>query len=150
MNGKEREALIHDLIFKRKNLKSTAQNNDLWILDEEYLHFDGCSEIQLKKLEYGKDKKLLSNIPQEKIKEFQIILSQTPDVFLFPGEEKCVIIEFKEPGADLTKHLNQITSYCQIIGTYSVSKLSRFYCYLIGENFNINSLDGSYKKNCFW
>ena len=33
-----------------------------------------------------------------------------PDVLLFPSEGKCIIIEFKAPGVDVSKHLHQIVS----------------------------------------
>lgn len=46
----DQEGLIHDIIFKRKSINGP---NDLWILNEEFVHFNGCSDIPLNEIECG-------------------------------------------------------------------------------------------------
>jgi len=140
---KDKEGLIHDLIFKRKS-KDSDPLNDLWILSEEYVHFDGCSDLPLNQIEYAKDKKLLKNITQEQIKKYGLKDSRRPDIFLYAEEGKCVIVELKPPQEDLSDHLNQMTKYCNLIANFSEIKIEKFYCYLIGENINRIDLPGDY------
>ena len=140
---KDKEGLIHDLIFKRKR-KNSDPLNDLWILSEEYVHFDGCSDLPLNKIEYAKDKKLLKNISQEQFTKYGLKDLRRPDIFLYAEEGKCVIIELKQPLEDLSNHLNQMTKYCNLIANFSEIKIEKFYCYLIGENISPNDLPGDY------
>jgi len=143
---KDREGLIHDLIFKRK-LKETKSLNDLWILNEEYVHFDGCSDSELNKITTLDGKNLLQNIPQDVINDLGLRLTKRPDIFLYANEGKCLIIEIKEPNVDMSKHLNQMQSYCSIIANFGVHKINSFFCYLIGEQINpLTDLDGEYKN----
>lgn len=58
---KDKEGLVHDLIFKRRS-KNTDPLNDLWILSEEYVHFDGCSELALNKITDSSGQNLLRHI----------------------------------------------------------------------------------------
>jgi hypothetical protein len=50
-------------------------------------------------------------------------------------EGKCVIIEFKAPDVDVSKHLTQINNYATLIANYTKDKykMKTFYGYLIGE-----------------
>lgn len=143
---KDKEGLVHDLIFKRKS-SDTSVLNDLWILNEEFLHFDGCSELQLDQIKDGNGEKLLTNIPKDIINELDLKTKRRPDIFLFVEEGKCVLIELKAPDVDMSDHLNQMTKYCNLIANYSNRKFNRFYCYLIGEKINPRTdLPGDYEE----
>ena len=143
---KEKEGLIHDLIFKRKS-PDTSVLNDLWILNEEFLHFEGCSELPINQIKDASGEDLLEGITDEVIDELGIKTDRRPDIFLFAEEGKCVIVELKAPDVDLSDHLNQMTKYCNLIANYSAKKFDRFYCYLIGENINpAIDLPGDYEE----
>lgn len=140
---RDKEGLIHDLIFKRKD-KSTEQLNDLWVLSEEYIHFDGCSDVPLNQIESVEGVKLLKDIPQEQIDKYGLKPDRRPDIFLYAEEGKCVLVELKAPDSDLSDHLNQMGKYCNLIANFSAIKIEKFYCYLIGENINRIDLPGDY------
>ncbi|MCZ2204012.1 ATP-binding protein [Bartonella sp. A05] len=143
----DKEGLIHDLIFKRKSKNSHDGLNDLWILNEEFLHFSGCSELRLNQIKDHTGENLLKPIPEETINHLGIKVNRRPDIFLFAEEGKCVLVEFKAPDVDLTDHLNQMTKYCNLIANYSVRKFDKFYCYLIGEEIKaVPDLPGDYEK----
>lgn len=133
--NKKPEKLVHDLIFKSKS-KDTKVLNDLWILDEEFVHFEGCSELPLNKIKFSTGENLLKKIPPNDLKVFGIKPRKTPDIFLYPEEGKCILIELKEPSVDLSDHLQQLPKYCNIIANYSNKPITKFYCYLIGEVIN--------------
>ena len=144
--SRDKEGLVHDLIFKRKSKNSSALN-DLWILNEEFLHFDGCSELRLDQIQDHNGNKLLKSIPKETISNLGVKTDRRPDIFLFAEEGKCVLVELKAPDVDLTDHLNQMTKYCNLIANYSIQKFDRFYCYLIGEKINPSiDLPGDYEE----
>jgi len=143
---KEKEGLVHDLIFKRKSPDSSVLN-DLWILNEEFLHFEGCSELPINQITDSSGKNLLEDITDEQIHKLGIKTERRPDIFLFAEEGKCVIVELKAPDVDLSDHLNQMTKYCNLIANFSAKKFDRFYCYLIGENINPSiDLSGDYEE----
>lgn len=142
----EKEGLIHDLILKRKST-DTSVLNDLWVLDEEFLHFDRCSDLPLKQIVDGHGNKLLEDIPDKQIDELGLNIDRRPDIFLFAEEGKCVVVELKAPDVDMTDHLNQMIKYCNLIANYSNQKLDRFYCFLIGEKINpAIDLPGDYEE----
>ena len=150
--GKEvhasREGLIHDLIFKRK---SSGSNNDLWILNEEFVHFSGYSDIPLNELKI-KDKFIIS--PEVNISDLENNvglkighrLKKRPDIFLYPEEGKCVLIEFKAPEEDMSLYLDQLPKYAKLLANFSQIKMTNFYCYLVGENINPLDVPDRYKK----
>lgn len=143
---KDREGLIHDLIFKRKS-GDAEQLNDLWVLNEEYVHFSGCSDLPINKIVDENGDSLLRPITDAEIAELGVKPAMRPDIFLYPEEGKCVLVELKAPDVDLADHLNQMTKYCNLIANYSVRKIQKFYCYLIGETFNpLTDLDGEYQE----
>lgn len=144
--NKDKEGLVHNLIFKRKS-KDVSVLNDLWILNEEFLHFNGCSELKLDQIKDHDGNKLLKDIPEETIKSLGIKIDRRPDIFLFAEEGKCVLIELKAPDVDMADHLNQMTKYCNLIANYSNKKFDRFYCYLIGEKINaLTDIPGDYEE----
>ncbi len=137
-SGKKRgdpEGFVHDLIFKRRK-KTNDVTHDLWILNEEFVHFDGQSEVAISQMKLPNGEPFV-NMPDKKtIKELGIKLDRRPDVFLFAGEGKCVLIEFKAPKIDLSDHLQQLNKYCTLIANYAAIPIQQFYCYLIGESIN--------------
>ena len=141
--NRSKEGIIHDLIFKRK---SNNKLNDLWILDEEFVHFDSCSDIPLDKIEIKSGELLLKNIPNEEIEKLKLKTTKQPDVFLFANEGKCILVEFKAPDVNLSDYLNQTEKYCTLIANYSSVKIEKFYCYLIGEVVNSIDLPAEYDK----
>lgn len=151
----EQEGLIHDLIFKRK-AKNTL--NDLWILNEEFSHFQGLSDLPLNELEMNSKKLLKKDIDIEQAMTSVGLslgsrLKKRPDIFLYPEEGKCILIEFKAPEVDLTKHLDQISKYAKLIANYSEEKITQFYGFLIGENINQIDVPDRYRKsfyNGYW
>jgi hypothetical protein len=128
--NRDREGIIHDLIFKRK--KSTG-SNDLWILNEEFVHFDGFSELRIKDIKLPNGEFLLNPDCFEEMKELGFNPDKRPDIFLFAEEGKCILVEFKEPDTNLSHYLHQMPQYCKLLANYSGVKITNFYCYLIGE-----------------
>lgn len=47
--GRVDEDLLHNLIFQQHS--TNTKDSDLWLLDDQYLYFDGCSEKLLDKIE---------------------------------------------------------------------------------------------------
>ena len=143
-----REDLIHNLIFRRK---SSGCSNDLWILNEEFVHFSGYSDIPLNELKIN-DQYIISpevNITEiEKQVGIQIghRLKKRPDIFLYPEEGKCILIEFKAIEEDMSLYLDQLPKYAKLLANFSQIKITNFYCYLIGENVNPLDVPDRYKK----
>lgn len=129
---KNKEFLIHDLIIRRRS-DSADDLNDLWVLNEEFVHYEGCSDLPLDKISLRDGRKLLREISKKEIAEFRLSTDLKPDIFLFPGEGKCVLVELKAQDANLADHLGQMTKYCNLIANYGALPINRFYCYLIGE-----------------
>ncbi len=145
-NGKKRrdkEGIIHDLVFKRK---SDGNLNDLWILDEEFVHFDGCSDVPLNEIQSKSGEYLLKDIPEEEITKLQLKITKRPDIFIYASEGKCVLIEFKAPDVTLTDYMHQTPNYCTLIANYSVHKIEKFYCYLIGESYSKIDVPAEYEE----
>ena len=126
----DREGIIHDLIFKRKQ---SVGPNDLWILNEEFVHFDGFSEKRIEDIMTSTGEKLIDPQYLNEIEEFGFNPNKRPDIFLFAGEGKCILVELKEPGTNLSHYLHQMPQYCKLLANYSRIDIKNFYCYLIGE-----------------
>lgn len=142
------EDVLHNLIFKQHS--TNPQGSDLWLLDDQYLYFEGCSEKELNKITiYGT--KLLKQKLTEEEKVYKIrhekkdVGSRRPDILLYPAEGKCVIVEFKAPEVDVSEHLDQINRYAMIIHNLSnpVFSINTFYGYLVGENIDYDSVQES-------
>lgn len=144
----DQEGLIHDIIFKRKSINGP---NDLWILNEEFVHFNGCSDIPLNEIECKGEKLIREDINIEDALtsvglDIGHRLEKRPDIFLFPEEGKCILIEFKAPGVDVSLHLDQLPKYAKLIANYSKKKITQFYGYLIGENINRLDIPDRYNR----
>jgi hypothetical protein len=147
----KQESLIHDLIFKRKTID---RPNDLWILNEEFVHFSSCSDLPLNEIEVNGSKLLKSDINIEEAcrsagLEIEHRLKQRPDIFIFPEEGKCVLIEFKAPNIKLDLHLDQISRYAKLIANYSEKQINQFYGFLIGESINKIDIPDRYRKPAY-
>ncbi|MGD9639414.1 MAG: hypothetical protein AB7U85_10250 [Alphaproteobacteria bacterium] len=141
---KDKEGLIHDLIFKRKS-PNTESLNDLWILNEEFVHFEGCSDLPLNQIADSEGQKILQNIDDNTLKKYGIKPLKRPDIFLYIEEGKCILVELKAIDVDLSDCLNQMTKYCNVIANFSSKRFEKFFCYLIGENINRIDLPGDYE-----
>lgn len=144
----DKEGIIHDLIFKRR-MKGVP--NDLWILNEEYVHFAGCSDLELNKLEINGEKLLRDEVDIDSALravgiEKGSALEWRPDIFLYPEEGKCVLVELKSPEVDMAKYCDQIQKYAKLIANYSNRQFRQFYGYLIGEEIQKLAVPDRYKK----
>ena len=145
-NWHDREGLIHDLLIKRKSSTGSGPN-DLWILNEEFVHFEGYSNVFIDKIADGNGEKLMRSIPQATLDEYGIKPNIKPDVFLYLEEGQCILIELKSPEVDMAEYLNQLPKYCNLIANFAHRPITQFYCYLIGENLSSIAIGGDYRRN---
>ena len=138
------EALLHNLIFQQ-NTKSSEQS-DLWIINEDFIYFQGISESKLADIKYKGESIIRQDLSETENQFITSIgenrLAKRPDILLFPQEEKCIIIEFKNPEVSVSDHLNQINNYATLLRNFSIPemKLTTFYGYLIGEKIEPNDV----------
>lgn len=148
------EAILHNILFPKHS--SSPIESNLWMLNDEYIHFKGLSETELNNvILYGKKLFKEKMSPEEEAYKLRNqgtldVGMRRPDVLLFPEEGRCIIIEFKAPGVDVSKHLHQINQYAALIHNLSDEsfKFNSFYGYLIGENADIYSIidsDGDFQ-----
>lgn len=161
-NGEDRaktEALIHNLIFKQRT--TTTDSSDLWLINEDFILFDGCSESRLENVEVD-GKRIFRNeedLTQEE-RDFKNALNEDrfgkrPDILLFPKEGKCVIIELKSTEAKVSDYVNQIQNYATLIRNFSTDdfEFTTFYGYLFGEQintFDVRSKDSDFKEATYF
>lgn len=140
----EKERLIHDLLFK-KHTTDTYDSN-LWILNEDFIHFQGISECELRNAEYNGERIIREDLTAEEIKKLKAYhrdqLGKRTDILLFPQEHKCIIIELKSAEADVSRYLLQVVDYAGLIRQYTKDKfeITNFYGYLIGEDFDFDAI----------
>jgi len=144
----DKEGLIHDLLFKRKAV-STGGPNDLWVLNEEFVHFEGCSDVPVDQIVDANGEKILGAISADDLDTYGIKHKKRrrPDIFLFVDEGQCILIELKAPDVELTEHLGQLERYCNLIANFSRKPITRFHCYLIGETISAMDVAGRYQQN---
>jgi hypothetical protein len=147
----EQESIIHDLFFKRR---AKGISSDLWILNEEFVHYSGCSDLPLEKLTVDGCKVLKDHIDIEEAfnqvgLDVNHRLKQRPDIFLFPEEGKCILIEFKAPSVEVESHLYQIERYAKLIANFSEKKIKQFYGFMLGENIDSVNIPGRYRKSTY-
>lgn len=142
------EDVLHNLVFKQHS--TNPQSSDLWLLDDQYLLFEGCSEKELNKIKINGTNLLKQELTNEEKayktrQETKDLGTRRPDVLLYPAEGKCVIVEFKAPEVDVSLHLAQINRYAMIIHNLSDPKfkINTFYGYLVGENIDYDSVQES-------
>ncbi|MDR0683025.1 MAG: hypothetical protein LBG15_14430, partial [Dysgonamonadaceae bacterium] len=146
LGGRIDEGILHNLIFQQHTQKSG--DSDLWLINEEFIYFEGTSESYLKDLRY-KDKKIFKDDDELTDEEKKYRLKQggdanlkRTDVLLFPKEQKCIIIELKAPDVNVSEHLNQISKYATLIHNLSKKEFNftTYYGYLLGENIDIDDI----------
>lgn len=149
------EKEFHDLLMRRKS--KTPNKSDLWVLSEDFVYFDGISDVPFNQMNYDgrklfKDESEYTEDEQRAFRELdQNRLTKRPDILLFPNENKAIIIELKAPDVNLAKHLDQIDYYAQFILNYCADdfRFINFYGYLIGEaisEFDLKLLNRDYEK----
>lgn len=155
------EALIHNLIFKQHTQNRTPDSSDLWLLNEDFILFEGCSESTLETVKID-GKKILRDEQDltEEERNFKNSLKEDrygkrPDILLFPKEGKCVIIELKSTDAKVSDYINQIQNYATLIRNFSTDEFefTTFYGYLFGEQidtFDVRSKDSDFKEATFF
>lgn len=133
----EDEKLLHTILFAQHS--SSSRQSDLWIINEDYILFEGVSEAELKNVTI-KGNKIFKETFTHAEERFinankEKRLSKRPDVLLFPAEEKCIILEFKTPGTNVADHLAEINYYASLILNLTKDEfpIKIFYGYLIGE-----------------
>lgn len=138
------EALLHNLIFQQN--ATTPDKSDLWIINEDFIYFQGISESKLSDIKFKGENIIREDLSEEETQFITSIgenrLHKRPDILLFPQEEKCIIIEFKNPDVSVSDHLNQINNYATLLRNFSIPemKLTTFYGYLIGEKIEPNDV----------
>ena len=141
---RDNEKLIHDLLFPQGSMDALESN--LWMLNEDFIHFKGYSNFRIKDLQADgvsiikddlsdEDKKTLTEYNKD-------MLGNKPDILLFPEEHKCIIIELKSDTADPTKYLHQAVQYAGLLRAYAKDEfvIDNFYLYLIAEKFNFERI----------
>lgn len=144
--GRIDEKLLHNLIFQQTS--NNPEDSDLWLIAEEFVHFEGVSETELKNITYKgekifdkefseNDQRYLNSIGEKR-------LEKRPDILLFPQEGKCLIIELKAPDVNVSEHLTQINFYASLIRNYTKDDLTitAFYGSLIGEDIEDRDVRG--------
>ncbi|MDN3551004.1 ATP-binding protein [Mucilaginibacter aquaedulcis] len=133
----EDEKLLHNILFTQG--AGSAEQSDLWILNEDFILFKGVSETKLKDVTIDGEKifKDVLTVEEEAFVNAnrEKRLTKRPDVLLFPAEEKCIILEFKTPETNIADHLAEINYYASLILnlTKDTYPFKTFYGYLIGE-----------------
>lgn len=143
------EEILHNLIFHKHS--DNPDQSDLWLFDDQFLYFKGTSEYKLDKICIDGTKLIKEKLTKEE-EEYKIRNTYDdkkkdrgilrPDIFLYPEEGKCVIIEFKAPDVDVSEYLDQITLYASLINNLSNDKfkIHTFYGYLVGENVDYEAI----------
>lgn len=142
-NTDNSETLLHHVIFPKKS-KDTI-NSNLWIINEDFIHFNGVSESEIGALTYNDKEILRDNLTEtelKQLKEYRNQLGKRPDIFLFPEERKCIIIELKSLSVDITKYLSQVKTYASLLREFAKEEflIDEFYCYLFGEDFSFEEV----------
>ena len=153
--GRIDENLLHNLIFQQHT--TNPETSDLWLIDDQFLYFKGCSEKQLNKIQIN-GVKLLKDVLSEEEQQYKNrngldIGTRRPDILLYPEEGKCIIIEFKAPDVEVSEHLSQINKYAMTLNNLAAEgfHFHSFYGYLVGENVDYDAVeenDSSFKKAC--
>lgn len=147
--GTINEDVLHNLIFRQKSANNGPENSDMWLLNDEYIYFSGTSDLELKEIEVSGKKLLKQDMTEEEnaylVKARHDGGKRRPDIFLFPKEGRCIIVEFKAPHVDVANHLHQINRYARLINNLSDPSFGfcKYYGYLIGENIDIEEIRDS-------
>jgi hypothetical protein len=150
-----KEKHFHNL-FLEQGIENNEKSN-LWIADEEFIYFQGLSEKSFVKMKIDGKSIFKTEFEEEEAKYLNSLgenrLQKRPDILLFPSENKCIIIDFKDKNVNLSDHLGQITKYAALIHNYTTDDFhfDFFYGYLIGESFTnqeIRDTDSDFIESC--
>jgi hypothetical protein len=139
------EDLMHNLIFQQTS--DNPEDSDLWLINEEFIYFQGTSESKLGALKLNGESIFKENLTEEensyRLKQSGDAKQRRTDILLFPKEGKCIIIELKAPDCNVSEHLNQINRYASLINNLSKDKFkfNTYYGYLIGESVDIDDIE---------
>lgn len=145
------EKLLHNLIFKQHS--DNPLSSDLWLINEDYMYFEGSSESKLSEIKLGGVKIFKEDFDKEEQRYLTSLgedrTKLRTDVLLFPAEGKCVIIEFKNPKVNVADCLQQVAKYAYFLRNYTKPefKFLTFYGYLIGESIekkDVRAADGDF------
>lgn len=138
------EKLIHNLLFQQGSQDPAA--SDLWLLNEDFIYFDGVSEEKLKDIQWS-GKHIMKQVLTDEEQKYLNSLNEKryekrPDVLLFPKEGKCILVEFKNPNVSVSDHLHQINEYASLILNLSDDsyRFNTFYGYLVGEAIDFDDV----------
>ena len=141
---KNNEKLIHDLLFKQGTTDVIESN--LWILNEDFIHFKGFSNFELRSLRTEGETIIrddLSISEKEQLNSYnKDLLGYKPDILLFPEEHKCIIIELKSDTVDPKDYLGQAVNYASLMREFAKENylIDNFYVYLIAESFDFTNI----------
>ena len=150
----ENEKLIHNLIFQQGSYET--DKSALWLLNEDFIYFKGCSEQRLKDIQINGENIFKADISDE---EEAYLTSfgenrkiKRPDILLFPEEGKCIIIELKAPDVNVSEYIPQVNKYATWILNFTEEKfhIDTFYGYLIGDNYSkedVWSVDSDFEES---
>ena len=148
------EKLLHNLIFQQGSYET--KESALWLLNEDFIYFNGCSEQRLKDIKIDGENIFKSEITEE---EEAYLTSfgenrkiKRPDILLFPEEGKCIIIELKAPDVNVSEYIQQVNKYATLILNFTEDKfhIDTFYGYLIGDNYSkedVWSVDSDFEES---
>lgn len=132
------EKLLHNLIFRQHS--NNPLSSDLWLINEDYMYFEGSSEKNLFDIKLRGVKVFREEFNEEEQRYLKSLgkdrTKLRTDVLLFPAEGKCVIIEFKNPNVNVADCIQQVAKYAYFLRNYTKPefKFLTFYGYLIGES----------------
>lgn len=140
----DNERFLHNILFSQH--AENPFDSNLWMINDDFIHFNGVSEIVLKDVKIDGDTFIREDLSEEEENELKAFnrdrMGNRPDILLFPKEHKCIIIELKSTDADVSKFVSQVSQYAGLIRQYAKEKLeiTMFYSYLIGEHFTLNEV----------
>ena len=145
------EKILHNILFQQSS--EDPSSSDLWIINEDFIYFKGCSENRLFDIKIDKVNIFRDELSVEEESYLRSLGEnrkiKKPDILLFPEEGKCIIIEFKNPNVNVATHLQQIDRYASWIAEFTKDEfqMHSFYGYLIGQSIeprDVLSSDADY------
>ena len=89
----QNEKLIHNLLFTRHSTDPIESN--LWILNEDFIHYNGISEGELRNVKIQGESFLREDLTGSELAKLKRYnrdqLGKRTDILLFPQEHKCII-----------------------------------------------------------
>lgn len=131
------EKILHNILFQQSS--EDPSSSDLWIINEDFIYFKGCSENRLFDIRIDGERIFRDDFSVEEEAYLNSLgedrKKKRPDILLFPDEGKCIIIELKNPIVNVSDYLHQISKYGTWMGKYTKDKyyIHTVYGYLIGE-----------------